>query len=228
MESKGVTSPVTAWSYSRWALYEFCPLKFKRKHIDKIAEPDSKPLIDGRSRHQGVANYLLDKAPLPDSEKRHAAFLLEVKAFPDKLVEHQQGFTAHWEPTGWFGKDTWYRQVYDVALLYEDLSAEALDWKTGKRYAANMEQMELQALSLMCQFKPAKSVTTRLFYLDEAEPTTPADMAEFPASDRDKLKQKWEDKARPMLSDTVFAPRPNDKCKFCHYRQSNTGLCKFG
>lgn len=230
---------VTAWSYSRFALYAQCPLAFKRTHLDtdpktgrkyKVGEgsladcKESPALAAGNKRHSDVAAYLSDKAPLPAAEKAHAAFLAEVKAVPEKLVEHQQGFDRQWRPCGWFGNSTWYRQIYDVAVLYDDLSAECVDWKTGKRYGSNDEQMELQALSLMCQFKPAVHVTTRLFYLDSGEQV----FAEFDASERDTLKQKWEAKVQPMFSDTVFAPRPNDKCRFCHFSQSKTGLCKFG
>jgi CRISPR/Cas system-associated exonuclease Cas4 (RecB family) len=219
-----VTKPLTAWSYSRYAKYQLCPLQFKLEVLDGNKQPMSPAMQRGDTIHRGVAAFLVDKGPLPPEAEKHSAFIAEVKTIPDKLVEHQQGFTSAWEPTGWFHKTTWYRQVYDVAVLYEDMTSEVVDWKTGKKYATNEEQMELCALSLMCQLKPTTHVTTRLFYIDTGQ----EEFAEFPASDREKLKAKWNAKVQPMFSDTVFAPRPNEKCRFCAFSRSSGGQCRFG
>lgn len=219
-----MTKPLTAWSYSRFAKYETCPLQFKLEVLDGLKQPPSPAMKAGDERHKAVAAFLNGVGVFPEKEAEHKQLISEVAAIPDKLVEHQQGFTARWEPTGWFGKDAWYRQVYDVAVLYDDMTSEVIDWKTGKKYASNDEQMELCALSLMCQFKPTTHVTTRLFYLDTGQ----QEFAEFPAADKEKLKAKWGAKVEPMFSDTVFAPRPNDKCRFCHFSKSNTGMCRFG
>lgn len=222
-----MTAALTAWSYSRYTKYALCPLQFKLSVIDKIKEPPSDAMARGDRIHKGAAAFVLGQTATLPTEIRHPYQIKlcgEVAAFPDKLVEHQQGFTRQWKPTGWFSKDTWYRQIYDVALLYEDLTAEAVDWKSGKKYGSNAEQMELQALSLMCQFKPAIHVTTRLVYIDSGE----EEIAEFPVAVKEPLKAKWEQKVAPMFSDTVFAPRPNEKCRFCHFAKSKAGLCRFG
>lgn len=221
-----MSKPLTAWSYSRYALYAQCPLKFKLEVIDGQKQPQSPAMARGNKIHVDLANYLKGTGTLPAvvTAPYQVKLYAEMAAFPEKLVEHQQGFTRQWKPTGWFGSDTWYRQVYDVALLYEDMTAEAVDHKTGKKYGSNAEQMELQALSLMCQYKPVTHVTTRLVYVDSGE----EEIAEFPATDREALKAKWEAKVAPLFADTVFAPRPNDKCKFCHFSKSNNGVCRFG
>lgn len=221
-----MTKPLTAWSYSRYALYAQCPLKFKLEVIDGLKAPQSPAMARGNKVHVDLANYLKGQALLPAAVTTpyQVKLYAEMRAFPDKLVEHQQGFTNQWKPTGWFGADTWYRQIYDVALLYEDMTAEAVDHKTGKRYGSNAEQMELQAVSLMCQYKPVTHVTTRLIYVDSGE----EEIAEFPAVDREKLTAKWNSKVAPMFSDKIFAPRPNDKCKFCQFSKSNNGVCRFG
>ncbi len=218
--------PLTAWSYSRYATYATCPLQFKLSVSDGNKSPPSAAMERGLKVHRDLAAYLEGNGPLPPVVKNpyQVKLYAEMAAYPEKLVEHQQGFTKQWKPTGWFGKDTWYRQVYDAALLYDDMTAEAVDHKTGKKYGSNAEQMELQALSLMCQYKPVTHVTTRLIYVDSGE----EDIAEFPATEREALKAKWEQKVSSMFNDTIFAPRPNDKCKFCHFSKSNAGPCKFG
>lgn len=220
------TALVTAWSYSRYALYAQCPLAFKLKNIDKVPEPGSPAMERGNKVHKALASYLEGKATLP-AEVKHPYQLglyAEMQAFPDKLVEHQQGFTQQWKPTGWFAKNTWFRAIYDVALLYEDMTGEVVDHKTGKKYGSNDEQMELFGLAFLCQYLPATHVTTRLVYVDSGE----EEIAEFAATQRDALKAKWEAKVAPMFSDTVFAPRPNDKCRFCNFSKSKGGQCRFG
>ncbi len=216
---------VKAWSYSRIALYEQCPLRFKLKHIDKLPEPQSDAMARGDRIHKTLATCLTNKSfPLPPETKKFEWLLKELRKAPDVIVEQQWGFTKQWKPTGWFGKDTWFRAVLDVAVMYDDLTAEVGDWKTGKKYGSNNDQMELFGLSLLCQYKPVTYVTTRLVYLDSGD----QEFAEFTRGEVPQLKAKWEAKVKPMFEDTVFAARPNDKCRWCHYRRDNGGPCRFG
>ena len=220
---------VTAWSWSRYELYARCPLAFKLKNIDKIEEPVSKAMARGRDVHKSLDNYITGKTEVCPPEVKHPfhqKLYGEMRAFPaeDKVVEQQRGFTSSWKPTSWFGKDTWFRAILDAGFMYDDLSFEAVDHKTGKKYGENAEQMELFALSVMLKYPPVQNVTTRLVYLDSGE----EESHEFAISVKSNLVAKWERKVAPMFSDTVFAPRPNDKCRFCHFSKSNTGMCKFG
>lgn len=223
-------SPITAWSYSRLANWELCPAQFKYRHIDKLKEPPSPAMERGNVMHKALANFLTtpgESLPAFVTNPFQQKLYTEMQAFPDKIVEQQWGFTVGWEPTGWFAKGknaTWYRCSLDVALLYEDLTGEVVDHKSGKRYGTNDDQMEQFALSFMCQYKPAEHVTTRLVYLDGGE----EEIAEFPAKDKEALKAKWTARAAAMLQDTTFVARPNDKCRFCHFSKSKQGPCRFG
>lgn len=223
-----MTKALTAWSYSRYALYETCPLKFKLSALDGIKEPESPAMARGTAIHAGLAAYIEGKGPLPAEVKLpfQKQLYAEMRAIPaeSKVVEQQWGFTAKWRPTGWFGGDTWFRSVLDVGVMYDDNTFEAGDHKSGKRYGSNDEQMETQALAVMCKFQPVTHVTTRLIYLDGGE----EEIAEFEARLRPLLAAKWEKKVQPMFTDTIFAPRPNEKCRFCHYAKSKAGLCRFG
>src|SRR5581483_11409959 len=135
--------------------------------------------------------------------------------------------TSGWKATGWCDRDTWFRNVLDVGLIYEDLSGEALDWETGKRYGSNAEQLELNALALMCKYPPLKSATSRMIYLDEKGKEI-EDIEDFPATHKQRLIDKWTRKAEPMFTDQIFAPRPNEKCRFCPLARSQGGKCAFG
>jgi hypothetical protein len=229
-----MSNGVTAWSYSRYADHARCPLYFKEKYVTKsIKEKPSPQMERGDKIHKGIAAWLKGEAEGCPREAfqnpRAEQILLELRQMPPAqlIVEQQWGFNANWKATGWFGGDTWWRAILDVGLVYPDMTAEACDWKTGKRYASNEEQTESFALSVMCRFPPVTHVTTRLIYLDEKGKDI-EDIAEYPATHRQRLIDKWTRKVEPMFTDKVFAPRPNEKCKWCPLARSQGGKCAFG
>lgn len=218
---------LTAWSYSRYAVYEQCPLKFKLQVLGKHKFEPSAAMIRGDRIHRSIAAYLMGGEAVESDAVAHpfpAKLIAEMRAFEDKVVEQQWGFTRQWTPTGWFGKETWFRAILDAAVMYEDMWADVADWKTGKKYGSNADQMELNALAMFRHFKPAVGVTTRMVYLDIGT----EDAADFKKSDEPLLVDKWEKKVVPMFTDTVFSPRPNDKCRWCDFRKSNGGVCRYG
>lgn len=228
-------NPITAWSYSRWSCYALCPAQFKFKNIDKLPEPGSPAMQRGNTIHVGTASYIKGETPgLPQEVLNNQIItdlVEQIRQFPNKEVEQQWGYTDNWQPGSWFdrgGVKTWFRSVLDVGVMYDDMTFEAVDWKTGKRYGSNEEQMETQAIAVFQRFKPVKHVTTRLAYIDETASKNPYEFYEFPAHKAQSLKDKWAKKVQPMFTDTVFAPRPNDKCRFCTFSKSKNGPCAFG
>ncbi len=231
------TQLVKAWSYSRYADHSRCPLFFVEKYIRKsIPEHTSPAMQRGTDIHKSAADWLSGKAEGLMREAyqnpRAEQIFLELGQMPKDwmAVEQQWGFTHNFKPCGWFdrgGVVTWFRNICDVAVVYPDVTAEAIDWKTGKRYAANTDQMETQALAVLCQYPAVKHVTTRMVYLDEKGKDI-EDIEEFPATHKQRLIDKWTKKVEPMFTDKVFAPRPNDKCRFCPLAKSAGGKCAFG
>lgn len=206
-------------------MYDNCPASFKYKHLDKLPDPPSPAMARGDAIHKSAAAYISGTTPqLAPELERFAPLMSELRALPDKVVEQQWGFTAKWRSTGWFGKDTWLRVILDAGVVYPDGTADVVDHKTGKRYGSNDDQMELFGLVTMCRFPSVRHVTTRLWYIDTGD----EEVAEFTADDAEKLKAKWEQRVKPMFTDTVFAPRPNDKCRWCAFSRSKNGPCKFG
>lgn len=224
-----MSSKVTAWSYSRLSSYEQCPLQFYEKFIAKSVPTDDSPAMKrGNEIHKGLAAYLDRKAEGVPRDAlvfpRCEQVIQEIHAFPDKVVEQQWGFTANWQPTGWFGKDTWFRSILDVGLLYEDKTCEAVDWKTGKKYGSNMDQMKSQAVAMLQRYRQMTNVTVRLVYLDSGD----EDIAEIKKHEAPSIQQDFERRVGKLMNDTVFAPRPNDKCRFCPIARSKGGKCSFG
>lgn len=225
---------ITAWSYSRYACYALCPLQFAGKHIHKWPTAGSPAMARGDTIHKGVAAFLKNVVGgLPAEVMVNPVItdlIQQVHAQPNKEVEQQWGYGSNWQPMGWFdrgGDKVWFRSVLDVGVMYDDMTFEAVDWKTGKRYGSNEEQMETQAIAVFKRFKPVKHVTTRLAYIDEAG-NNPFEFYEFPATKLQSLMDKWKKKVQPMFDATVFPPRPNEKCRFCDFSRSKGGQCSFG
>lgn len=219
---------VTAWSFSRVEMYERCPFQFKCKHIDRLPEPGSAAMERGSKIHKDIADFLTGKCPLPSSGRRFSKLLYELKAIPDeaKFIEQQWGFTKSWRPTGWFGADTWLRVVLDAGVVYEDNTADVIDHKTGKRYAHNDDQVELFAAAVFQRFPAVTKVTTRLWYLDVDGDNE--SIAEFDKAGVRGVMDKWDARVAPLFAETMWAPRPNDKCHWCAYAKSAGGPCRFG
>lgn len=219
-----------SWSYSRWATWEQCPFKYKKQIVEKIKEEKGAAQLKGITYHDDMAAYLMKKPghDQPPATK-FGPLMAELREFPpeDKIIEEQMGFTREWKPTGWFSKGpnaTWLRVIWDVGLLYEDLTGEVCDHKTGKMYGTNMDQMELFAVSFFQKYSAATAVTTRLWYHEHGK----EDVAEFKAAEVPGLIKKWDKRAEEMLSDEVYPMKPNDKCKWCQFAKSAGGPCRFG
>lgn len=224
---------VDAWSFSRFDLWRTCPKQFYEKFISKsIKEHQSPAMARGDEIHKGLATFLQGGRSDPPAAKaldKFTPLLFQLRDIPDKLVEQQWAFDRDWKPTGWFARGNvkhpaWLRVILDVGVIYPDDTADVIDHKTGKKYGSNDDQMELFAVATFSYAPWVTDVTTRLWYLDEGS----EDIAEFSVKDVEKLRAKWEKAVEPMFADTTFAPRPNDKCRFCPLAKSNGGNCRFG
>jgi RecB family exonuclease len=228
-------TPLTAWSYSRLSAYEKCALQARFKYIDKLPEPPSEALERGAEVHDTLAQYLRGDLPLenpygPSTIPGWTYFsklLNDLRAL-EPQVEQQWGFSRAWEPVGWFGKDTWFRSVLDVSLVYADDTFDVVDHKTGKPYAADTEkQAELYAISMVRRYPALTHGTVRFWYLDPAQKGAEA-VYRFSRDQAEAAMPKWEKKAERMLSDEIMAPRPGEHCKRCPFAKMKGGPCKYG
>ena len=216
-------SSVKSWSYTAYSTYSQCPLRYKYQKIDKLPEPKSDAMERGNAIHKKCENFLTNVVDTVPHEARKFADQMEQLKGLNPFVEQKWGFTKEWKPTSWTGKDTWYRGIVDAGVLYPDNEADIVDFKTGKMYETNEDQIELFSLTVMLRWPQVRHVTARLWYLDSGDEI----VREFPATDKVALRQKWEKKVGPMFADTIFAPKPNKFCGWCHFRKSNGGPCRF-
>lgn len=234
-----MSNGITAWSYSRYADYKQCPLRFKLKYLDKLPEPGSPAMQRGSDIHKLGENYLSAKKAPKAVPKEYAHFGEEMEQLRglDPMVEQQWGFTRQWTPTSWFGSDTWLRIVCDVVVKYDDDTVDLIDFKTGRKYDTNEEQVELFSCAPFIKWPDVNIVQTRLWYVDQdkdnevlrsygREPGMTDDEGN-PIKVFAEIQREWEDRIVPMFKDKRFAPTPNDKCRWCNFSKAKGGPCKF-
>lgn len=223
---------VTAWSFSRWETFDTCAYQFacgldpQYKHM----RTQSPAKARGDAIHKEAAHFITTPdAPFPASLAKFDALMWELHDMPAdvKVVEQQWAFDRKWRPTGWFDRGTgttWFRNILDAGVVYPDHSGDVIDHKTGKEYEKNAEQRELNAVSMLQRYPHLEVVTSRMWYLDSGvEREVTIGRHELP-----KLVAKWEKRADAMFNEKVWAPRPNEKCKWCDFAKSKGGPCKFG
>jgi hypothetical protein len=218
---------ITSWSYSRWSDYEKCPQLAKFKHVDRIKEPENDAMKGGSKAHDELAEYLglteTAVATVPKVGQRFEPLLQELRKL-EPIHDQEWGFTRGWSVTGWFARDTWFRSKLDVCVVYDDNTADVVDFKTGKASDKHAQQAELYAVSVFLRYKNVASIVVRFWYLD----TGAESIYQFERREMDEMIIAWEQRVRPMLHDEIFAPRPGEHCKWCFFAKSNNGPCKFG
>ena len=236
--SKAVAQRITAWSYSRYNDYKQCPLKAKFKHVDKLKEPGSPAMDRGSAIHKLAENFLkgLVRA-LPAELKTFGAFFRALKKL-NPAVEQDWAFTANWVQCGWFDVVAWCRVKVD-ATAYDTVTkrVRVVDHKTGRFNPDHPDQLSLYAVAAFEVFPDADAADCELWYLDHplcvGGPLENPVRKTFQRAEAQALKKDWEKRVKPMLADTRFAPRPNDRCRWCWFRKDNgqypggVGPCKF-
>lgn len=222
---------ITAWSYSRWAVYEECPAKAKYKFIDRLEEPGNKAMSRGGDIHKLAEAAVLEKrSKLPKELLRFATEFKAARKVKNVETELELAYTSTWESCDWKDWDNaWVRIKIDLLLPPDKTDTiEIIDHKTGRPKPAYAPQLELYALGGLLRYPQAKVARTRLWYLDHGI-ISPDKSKEglYPSTAVPALKKTWEKRVIPMLSDTKFAPRPGNYCSWCHYRKANKGPCKF-
>lgn len=233
-----VPQKITAWSYSRYSVYEDCPFKAKCKFVDKLQEPGSSAMDRGSAMHSNAELTITGKmSPKQEDIDKAKAFLPE---FKDKILpvfkgdfttakkgkpqaEQEWAFRSDWSDTSWFAKDAWCRVKTDL-VFWRKTELIIVDHKTGKRREGHKTQLSLYALAGFLKFPKIDHISSELWYLDQGKPHTNE------SYERDELPhmiEAWEERTHPMLNDTTFVPKPSHGCTWCHFRKENGGPCKF-
>ena len=231
---------ITSWSYSRYTTYKQCPRKAKFTMIDKIKEPKSPAMERGIKVHTDIEHYIKgtmrELTPEALLLKREIKALKELhNAAPNKVhVEDSWAFRKDWSLTrfnDWAG--CWLRVKLDAGHYEGEHGTTYIvtDWKTGRFYPNDVEayvqQLEIYALGAFLQMPWIDTVKCRLAYVDSGTFYPNEDGTVFERDQLESLKALWVKRVAPMFKDKDFAPRPNDKCKWCFFSHQNGGTCEF-
>jgi len=152
------------------------------------------------------------------------------------VVEDNWAFTRAWDETAWNDwTGCWLRIKLDLAYHEDETTLVIRDWKSGKfrpeKNEEYVEQCELYALAALLLHDHIETVKAWLCYTDLGITWGDGSQGEAPMvftrADAPRLKKLWEKRVKAMMADTSFAPKPNNLCRFCHYRSENGGPCEF-
>lgn len=204
------------WTISRLKQYEKCPRQYCWTYLDQPDVPVGPPgpaLLRGTAIHADLEAYLIGEQeellhPEITPIWHQQAYWLKQQ---DVRVEEQWELDNQWQRDG----PLWLRMRIDAWYLREDGSAVVIDFKTGKVYPENMQQVEVYAVAAFGLFPEIKVVHGELWYIDQGE----IDSKTFEREDADKLARRWEHRAGIMLNATDFPPHPTRLCGWCPFKE---------
>jgi len=229
------------WTASAEKDFETCPAKYRWSYLFdvsdwkklgyKLAPSRNSPQMDrGTAIHQTCEDYLLDKITLdqlhPEISKQWRILLRGLKEL-GAIAEQMWEFDPDWNE--WSVNNDyplWLRMKIDAHYLLPRRrdrlgAARVIDYKTGKMYASNREQMEIYALGTFAKFDDVEAVTTELWYFDQGE----IDEKTFKRSSISKLARKWEQRGNKVIEATSYPEKKNRFCNWCPFSKTKGGPC---
>lgn len=214
---------ITSWSYSRYSQYNKCPLAAKLKFVDKLKEPSSPAMERGNMIHELAEAYTKGSQKEIPTELRLFKDQFETLRNSKPQVEQTWAFTSEWNQTTWDDWNNCWLRIKTDATCLDEQTLYVIDHKTGKKRDGYDEQLSLYALGGMMVYPHIKEVNTQLWFLDSGDVVEKT----YAIKEQKVLFKDWNKKVQPMLNDTRFAPKPGNHCRWCHFRKSNGGPCKF-
>lgn len=243
---------MTVWTISKYQQWVQCGLQYALEHapekvidrfkgwrIERLPAREKGPALQrGIDIHEGIDAWL--RGDLPELPPAARDWEFELSLLQQAIAEAKSGgteimwsFDDEWYPIE-RGATVWHRQKLDAWFVRDD-EATVIDFKTGKFYPKNKEQMEVYALGALAKFDGVQRVTTELWYLDQ--PRAPVTDDPFPAQppnplpkvfERDeatKLARRWEKRAANFINDTQFVANKGFQCNWCPYSKRKGGPC---
>ena len=217
---------ITAWSYSRYAAYNKCPFKLKCSAILRIKEPPNYAMDRGTDIHNKGEQYLLGN--IRGVPREFKEFKEEIKTIKDMGAAPEVDLTIAKDFTPSAGDDwshAWLRAKVDADVPHEtEEEVTVVDYKTGKFYDSHEDQGEIYAVNKMVFAPKAKVVDVEFWYLDIGDTLS----LKFERKEFNRIKKKWVEKSKSMLTDTRFEPNPGAHCNKCFYSSKHgNGPCKY-
>jgi RecB family exonuclease len=210
-----------SFSNSSIKTYEQCPYKYKLTRIEGLKEPAGPAADRGKDIHYTFEQAIKGLNLLPEEFKYWTDYIDTLKS-NNTRAEEEFGLTIDWEPCAFSSDKVWLRGVID-AIYSNNNTAHILDWKTGKTrdYA---EQLRLYACVVFALHPELENISLEICYIDQnkREDYGIIFRDEFPA-----LKEWVSNRITKIERDDIYAPKPEYGCRWCHFRKSNGGPCRW-
>lgn len=227
-------------SYTRISDFEACPRRFKLKHLDKVPEPPSEPLLIGRVIHDtaaayakhclqtGVATDITAIKPIAE-----AAFyevgglptekLPEIIALVEKLaesyvvdLEHTVGVEEQFKHFFGDGQIFW---AYIDRLLIDGTVATIVDLKTDHNLRSQGDvdrdlQLEVYAWAVKVMYPQVTEIKTALNFVRHQ---VVREGRSIPAEEIPEIEKRIMAAVARIDKETEFKPTPGSACGWCAY-----------
>ena len=212
-----------SYSYSAIKLYEQCPLKYKLTRIDHLVEPSGDAANRGKTIHAEIEAILKGGLNLLSDDIKHLEEKLSNWIKVNGQSELPVGINDKWEPVDFNAEDVMFRGIIDLFIKEESGRATVLDFKTGKHrdYSDQVSVYSTVILSTMPDVDTVENVIEfiDLAKTDKYKPVTRSDLP--------RLQLQLKGRITAIEKDMIYAPNPSVLCKWCHFRKSNGGPCKW-
>lgn len=212
-----------SYSYSAIKLYEQCPLKYKLTRIDHLVEPSGDAANRGKTIHAEIEAILKGGLNLLSDDIKHLEEKLSNWIKVNGQSELPVGINDKWEPVDFNAEDVMFRGIIDLFIKEESGRATVLDFKTGKHrdYSDQVSVYSTVILSTMPDVDTVENVIEfiDLAKTDKYKPVTRSDLP--------RLQLQLKGRITAIEKDKIYAPNPSVLCKWCHFRKSNGGPCKW-
>ena len=161
-----------------------------------------------------------------------APTLRDIKKKKDMFCEENWGFDKTWKVVDYFDwNNCWLRIKVDIGWGAMTGNVVHLrDNKTGKfsEYEVEkyMEQLRLYAAGGAARYPHVEEFHVQLLFTDLGIAYPPVPLV-ISRSEALKIQKDFTKRVQPMFNDTRFDPKPNNKCRWCHFRKENNGPCKY-
>jgi hypothetical protein len=220
----------THWTISALKDFETCPAKYQWSYLfeaedwfnigyEFVPSTGSPAMERGTEIHQTCEDYLKGTGTLHREISPAWRSLIDMLKYMDATAEEQWEFEEGWHPKA--DGALWLRMKIDAHYFSSANVLHVIDYKTGKPYLQNMEQVEVYAIGGFAKYDDADTIVGELWYFDSDEPHEKA----FHRSQVSKLARKWEQRAEKLLEAKAFPPRTNRFCDWCPYNAKKGGPC---
>ena len=219
----------TRVSYSAISTWDNCPAEYNYSYIIGASDPSGAAAERGTRLHLAGELYLKGKLKvedLPVDYWKVKPTMVEYKRLKAK-AEQVWCVDKNWKMCKPADPNIWFKAIIDIHYLAET-TLNVTDLKTGRIYTeSHTEQLQLYGTLGLIKYKNAKVAKVAGLYIDQGKRDTEAT---YPRSMLPMLIERWDEKAKAVLNDTVFTPTPSeDACKWCAFnKKRKNGPCEAG